>query len=1200
MEGSRTVEEEEVEAGPQNPSQTAKSAREHSTLDRWKSPRWKRLLLGDRPADVVASQLAKKLNIASEALLDRLFSYLSSLPEDAPTVGGPKHTCCTGLTLPASAIGWLASQIYPQQQEDYLFHSFVSDQRTPVLTASVRDRISLLKFVLPRCKHLRITAEPWPPFRKLKQHTKSDSGRLLVESLQLDETNEFLDYFESLVNRPRVDLRLFPVCEVLLLDQVPPEWICNLSCLRSSLEVLRVERSHIFDLPRLLGQTCVASDEATSPVYQDDPLQAPTPMDDWLFPKLTHVKIIYCGLNESSGMRGAEGQPAPLARMVALKSISLAHNDLSSQRTVLSGLANKPFLSKLDLSHNQISSLRHAHYCLGNLQTLNLSHNRIRSSRGIERLMALETLWLDHNLISDVASMKGLARLPELQSLRLLGNPLAVDSPRSYRVDVLDIFREKRMSLLPERATFAQLQSILPRLDEKLASIGEMKALKARTFQPTEGRVRVNSIENGFGLVSVVVEDGSQNCDTLAPLSSVGRGSGGPRCRRRRRRVQIDDSLEDGEKHFVIETFESPADYVPALAFTVVDVLEALSDSQAMADDSGVDLSDDGRCPDEVVSDSNSRASGSDNPGSSEIAEVHPKLEYPVGDEDLVSAPNDQSQIETALDISTLSPIKHVDEQELKSSVTTTITAADSNIEEPSEPPEPPTPTMSNIKSESKIVRKPSIPESDDESPLSDVVPMMPDIPDDPGTPRSYPSPVQLNLRVVSFPGSLWQDDNNSLPSSLGCPLRDETTAQNRFALAEENSKYVGPGAYSKLLISENLDLYFRSFVFNYHTAESSQALSPVGLGIDDDDFHSLLEQYPKIQLWPLDRKIREGYEDKAHMAGVVDTRQEEFRHVWRERVVACGKPALRRLTPNRGARYGFHGELLWSAASTSHIRPETVAECREVIVCLSDACFYLILDHDAVSMRAKDQKRKFPFPIPSDAVFESAKWPHALARHPLETLRGINIGFGFQRLTLRFSNTTYPSPDDFTYIILTSNKMETVNLLKLIQGLVKSAREVAAGSAAPPTDLRIENDDRHVLDALGVAVAPDVIGAVLHFQILRQKWKHGDRGAVRRVCVLTDTKLFLLDEDYVGDGSESVEAGTRILGETIYRMVDSADLTHVDLVKAADLDPNTITISIRPGSRLQRHHNWRLICRHRLAAEQLVEDVRKAIVLAA
>jgi hypothetical protein len=55
----------------------------------------------------------------------------------------------------------------------------------------------------------------------------------------------------------------------------------------------------------------------------------------------------------------------------------------------------------------------------------------------------------------------------------------------------------------------------------------------------------------------------------------------------------------------------------------------------------------------------------------------------------------------------------------------------------------------------------------------------------------------------------------------------------------------------------------------------------------------------------------------------------------------------------------------------------------------------------------------------------------------------------------------------------------------------------------------------------------PRFVGIVLHYQFLQQQWKQGGRGTVLRVCVVTDSRLFLLDEDYVGDGFESIEGGS-------------------------------------------------------------------------
>ena len=356
---------------------------------------------------------------------------------------------------------------------------------------------------------------------------------------------------------------------------------------------------------------------------------------------------------------------------------------------------------------------------------------------------------------------------------------------------------------------------------------------------------------------------------------------------------------------------------------------------------------------------------------------------------------------------------------------------------------------------------------------------------------------------------------------------------------------------------------------------------------MDGMDWQTILELYPRIQLWPIDRRLR----DATTTDDQISTPQEAFCRVWIENVVACGKPALRRLTPNLTARLGFHGELMWSTNAV-HLRQEAVSRHRQVILCFSSAAFYVILDHDAVTEKAKSQKRRFPLPLAHDACFAEAKWPHALARHPFSMLRKIIIGFGFQRVTLRFSNSSFPSPEDFTYVILTGDKMKTISIIKDLQEVATDAKRSAGFE-----ELVIENDDPQVLDALGQVVTPDVIGVVFHYQILEQRWKHGDRPNVRRVVLVTDTNIYLLDEDYLGDGAkkDTIKVTPEQLGLPRYRLVDSAALAQVGQLHTGT-DPTNITVVIRPTSRLSRTRNWRLVCRDREGKERLVEDIRKAI----
>jgi hypothetical protein len=247
----------------------------------------------------LAEELAERLQLASTVLLDRLFEYLSRLPSEEGSSDKP-----LGLTLPASAIGWLSTQLYPR--DDVLIDDDrPTDHACLWMGSSMRDRLASLKSLLPRVAHLRVTSEEWPPSRPEQsssaQQNQNFEGRqvdademsvqstLTLESLvpPRPSLRAFLFQYYILQNRPRVDLQLFPSLKVLLLDRIPPEWVVNLRRVRDSLELLRTERACIYNLTNYLF-----------PV-QEDERDASTSLN-----KLTHLKLKQCAIGEMSGLRG--------------------------------------------------------------------------------------------------------------------------------------------------------------------------------------------------------------------------------------------------------------------------------------------------------------------------------------------------------------------------------------------------------------------------------------------------------------------------------------------------------------------------------------------------------------------------------------------------------------------------------------------------------------------------------------------------------------------------------------------------------------------------------------------------------------------------------------------------------------------------------------------------------------------------------
>jgi hypothetical protein len=271
----------------------------------------------------------------------------------------------------------------------------------------------------------------------------------------------------------------------------------------------------------------------------------------------------------------------------------------------------------------------------------------------------------------------------------------------------------------------------------------------------------------------------------------------------------------------------------------------------------------------------------------------------------------------------------------------------------------------------------------------------------------------------------------------------------------ELNAVYDGPPDYSSIFISSDLDLYYDSYVF----PRSSQ---------DDDSQADAFRKDatpPRIQLFKFDRNSV--HERTNHCEDL----SEHYIGVWKEDVIACGSFARSRLQQTNSQKRGFHGEIVTMAGKDAF-----VSESRKIIVCLSDSALYLIVDDDitAKPRKTNNVKRPFPSKIPTDATFANAHWPHALVRHPLVCLVGITIGFQFQRLLLRFSvSNTNGITLEYTYIILTSSKLQTISLLQKLQSVSEAQSHVA---------MSIENDDKAFLDALGTKTDE----VVLHYQIVR------------------------------------------------------------------------------------------------------------------
>ncbi len=869
---------------------------------------------------------------------------------------------------------------------------------------------------------------------------------------------------------------------------------------------------------------------------------------------------------------------------------------------------------------------------IGNVKELILSGNEISSTNGLDRIFSLERLSLDDNKIEHISNIAGIAKLPFLMNFDLKGNPIDVEGmfsvlfqmiqalaeniPRSIfswflfllhtdsascRVKVLNLFREIRCKSLPKTATYRDMQQLLPILDDEIATKDELVALKDLTFRQaapmTPGlsseEVGNTSMDETSEFKSISLPNqvfGTRKVTSITRLRTVHlRPEAGDaeldnaEAKMKIFHSRIDNLIDDKVGSHVEKKIEK----MLQTQFNALEVIESLrpqgicrndymsggkvnkSDSDLLReglhshhDESGVGCEFDDFVAQFPYTLPPSLLEEADNDTWLPPAEIVIVNTAKLTPDDIASEydANKSGEVQEAVGLDPEN--HHLDELDQLNSSSKTGT------------------DLSFDNEASKCMKNPvdgfchgdmnQAFHCNDNVPSEDL--------------------LDFELTKSVFSGVWEQAYRKNVTATIKdsfqnvSPLKQATSSPiPNFIEEESNAVYDGPIDYSTLYVSSDLDLYYDTFVFPTEPNDSESR------EVTDSKFIM-----PRIQLFKFDRdSLIESKKQSISSPSMIDF-SERYIGVWKEDVLACGSYARMRLPPLKLPKRGFHGDAVSRGG-----KEVTVSDCRKFILCLSDCALYFILD-DTLAKSHKKQtnevggRRPFPSRIPPDATFGDAYWPHAVMRHSFECLRGIVIGFQFQRICLHFS---VPSPKgdsilEYSYVILTSNKMRTISLLQKLQAHTNDAHPNYI--AEPKINALIENDDKVFLDALG-SKADDL---VLHYHILHQIWKRGDRGAARRSFVLTSSRVCLLDELYYGDGTipDEKNINRKKLGHISLSIIDSANLSRVSEIRAANEDPRMITLVLQPQNKLKRAHRWRLVCNNGECAERLIDDVRKAI----
>jgi len=224
------------------------------------------------------------------------------------------------------------------------------------------------------------------------------------------------------------ELRFFSVdiyagVETISLDSCPPSTVSGLFNLRATLQTLKIVNSGITDLSKSLAPFTRKDLHKLSPMIFPDSVSSIPPK--YLWSNLLHLQLSNCGLANLD---------ESLHFFPCVQHLDLSHNTISHIIHLQDCIA----LRILDLSHNRIRVLSNLERVLGSVTHLSLAHNEIESLDGIDKIYSLEKLDAANNLINDFAEVRNLCRLPNLEGVRLRGNP--VSEGKHYRLKVFSEF----------------------------------------------------------------------------------------------------------------------------------------------------------------------------------------------------------------------------------------------------------------------------------------------------------------------------------------------------------------------------------------------------------------------------------------------------------------------------------------------------------------------------------------------------------------------------------------------------------------------------------------------------------------------------------------------------------------------------------------------------------------------------------------
>lgn len=367
-----------------------------------KSTKSQSTLLRPTADDANDDALKQHLEESGLILVKRLVEFLSECPpapDEVKTDTESKRKKQRGLTLPASAVGWISRQVSQRNvksgdnQCDNSMEEVFDCYQLP------EQQLQCLETLLRRVSSLRVTRDAWPPPLALANSAiesakksfasipeKGSLSSKLLSKFTADQSVASLDdescgtgisqekelnltafkrYWHELQHNPNVNMTLFPYATKVVIDGIPPHWVTNMDSL-AMLDMFQMEKGCILDVNKLFfpsdADDIVPRDVVGKEIDAAVELNGETSIK--VYSSLSKLRLSNCAIGEAAGLRGRavvkrSDTPRPqrvptLSRFPNLVSLNLSHNELFRIKTALAGLSSLPLLSSINLAYNRL------------------------------------------------------------------------------------------------------------------------------------------------------------------------------------------------------------------------------------------------------------------------------------------------------------------------------------------------------------------------------------------------------------------------------------------------------------------------------------------------------------------------------------------------------------------------------------------------------------------------------------------------------------------------------------------------------------------------------------------------------------------------------------------------------------------------------------------------------------------------------